>query len=163
MLLLNDFSTSVRKALEEIDQDWDSYDGLVVAGTHTPHDVEEMIEKIQEARKTGLPFYGECFGHQLASIEWARNVMGIKDATSEEFGEGTFIVKKRPELKVGLHDGESWWSNYEVIEEVEKDFMENRPPHMITVPFHPSYQSSQDNPHPLLVKFLTYAKSKSRA
>ena len=48
--------------------------------------------------------------------------MGIKNATSEEFGQGVFVVKKRPELKVGLHDGESWWSNYEVIEEVEKDF-----------------------------------------
>ena len=35
-------------------------------------------------------------------IEYARNVLGIKDATSEEFGQGTFIVKKLPQLKVGI-------------------------------------------------------------
>ena len=154
MLILSDFSTSVRKAFEEIDPPWDTYPGLVVCGSHSPHEAEEIIDQIRVARETGLPFYGECYGHQLACIEWARNKMGMRDATSEEFGHGTFVVKKRPELKVGLHDGESWWSNYEVIEEVEKDFMEHHPPHMITAPFHPSYQSSKYRQHPLLVHFI---------
>ena len=154
LTILNDFSVSVHRALQEIDPNYLSYDGLVVCGTHAPHDTEMMIEKIREARETGRVFYGECFGHQLACIEWARSVMGIPDATSEEFGKGTFVVVKRPKLKVGYVDGESWWSNYMVREDVEKNYIENKPKTFFLAPFHPSYQSRIGNFHPLLVKFL---------
>src|SRR3989339_1800464 len=98
MEIIGDFNTSVKKALDETDNNWENYDGLVVCGTHSPHDTETIIDRIREARGNNIPFYGECFGHQLACIEWARNVMGIKNATSEEFGQGVFVVKKRPEL-----------------------------------------------------------------
>ena len=153
MEILNDFNTSVRKAFDEIDPNWESYDGLVVCGTHSPHDVEMMIDKIREARETGRPFLGVCFGHQLAAIEYARNVLGIKDATSEEFGQGTFVVKKLPELNVGLKDGESYWNNYEVdLPGWEK------PKNFITVQYHPEYQSSKERPHPILKEFLKCSK-----
>ena len=104
MEILNDFNTTVKKALEEIDPNYQDYPGLVICGTHSPHDVEQMIEKIREAREYGTPFLGICFGHQLAAIEYARNVLGIKDATSEEFGKGNFVVYKLPQLNVGLHN-----------------------------------------------------------
>ena len=153
MELLNDFTVSVEKALEEINSNWRNYDGLIIAGTHSPHDVEMMIDKIREARETGRPFLGICFGHQLAAIEYARNVLRIKDATSEEFGQGTFVVKKLPELKVGLKDGESYWNNYEVdLPGWEK------PKNFITVQFHPEYQSSKERPHPILKEFLKCSK-----
>lgn len=158
MVILNDFSTSVRKALEEIDPNYEKYEGLVICGTHEPHDVEQMITKIKVAREMRTPFLGICFGHQLACLEWARNIMGIEDATSEEFGMGEFVVKKLPQLKVGLHNGETYWNNYEVREDIEKDFMKNRPPTMITSQFHPEYQSSEDKPHPLLVSFIKLCK-----
>ena len=149
MTILNDFTTSVKKALSEIDPNWIKYDGLIVAGTHTPHNVEEMIDSIRIAREENIPTLLICFGYQLGAIEWARNVKGIKDATSEEFSKtGTFVVKKRLELKVGLHDGETWWSNY--IVDIDWDI----PEHFVAVPFHPEYQSNKENPHPLLVKFL---------
>ena len=154
MEIVNDFQTSVRRALSEIDPHYEQYDALVICGTHAPHDTEEMIQKIKEARVSFRPFLGICFGHQLACIEWARNIMRIEDATSQEFGEGTFVVKKRPSLKVGLHDGETWWSNYEVIGKVEKDFLDYKPLTMITSAFHPEYQSSKDRPHSLLVSFI---------
>lgn len=147
MIILNDFSTSVHKALSEIDPKYMDYDGLVVCGTHSPHDVEEMIEKIRKARESGLPFLGICFGHQLAYVEWCRS-NGIADATSEEFGVGTIVVKKLPELKVGLHGGETYWNNYECIGEGIY------PKNFITCQYHPEYQSSKDKSHPLLVKFL---------
>lgn len=156
MQILNDYATSLNKALEEIDSKYLDYPGYCIAGTHAPHDVEEMISIIQRVRLTGTPFYGECFGHQLAAIEYARHVLGIKDATSEEFGEGTFVVKKLPQLKVGLFDGESYWNNYEVIPEILEQW--KKPENFITAQFHASYQSSKDKPHPLLVKFLNYAK-----
>lgn len=110
-----------------------------------------MISKIKEAKNKKAPFLGICFGHQLAAIEWAR-ANGIPDATSEEFGEGTFVVKKLPELKVGLFDGESYWHNYDVTIEWEKPY------NFYTTQSHPEYQSSKDKPHPLLVKFLDHAK-----
>lgn len=154
MEVLNDFSTSLRKALSEIDSKWEDYPGLIVCGTHTPHDTEVIIEKIRIARAVGRPFLGICAGHQLAAIQYARDILGIKDATSEEFGKGTYVVKKLPQLKVGLHDGESWWNNYEVVIDWEK------PEYFFTCQYHPEYQSSKDRPHPLLLSFINYAKAK---
>lgn len=156
MEILNDFSTSVAKALSEIDPKWRDYKGLIVCGTHSPHDVEHMIDQIEKARKEKIPALLICFGYQLAAIEYARNVLDIKDATSEEYGQGTFIVKKRPELKVGLHDGESWWSNYEVDPSFELNWA--IPDHFEAVPYHPEYGSSLDKPHPVLVDFINVCK-----
>lgn len=167
MKVLNDFNTTVEKALSEIDSKWWTYPGLIICGTHTPHDEEELINEIQKVRENGTPFLGICFGHQLAAIEYARNVLGVADATSEEFGKGEFIVYKLPNLKVGLYANqiyrldttyESYWNNYEV----RPGFLEiwQKPPNFITCQFHPEYQSSKDNPHPLLVKFIELCKSK---
>ena len=117
-------------------------------------ELDFLLNKIKEARELGLPYYGECFGHQLAAIEYARNILKIADATSEELGKGTWVVKKRPEgLKVGLYEGESYWNNYEVVIDWEK------PKNFFTAQYHASYQSSIDKPHNLLVNFLIYAKS----
>ncbi len=155
-MILNDFNTTVKKALSEIDEDFMDYKGLIVCGTHSPHDVDLMLHAIKEARETGIPFLGICFGHQLAAIEYARNVMGIKDATSEELGKGTWVVVKRPYLNVGLKDGESWWNHFEVIPEIEEKWM--KPSNFITCQYHPEYQSSKEKPHPLLVKFIELCK-----
>lgn len=149
MLLLNDFKTSVSRALSEINPKWRSLPGLIICGTHAPHDVEMMIDEIEKARKAGLPFLGICFGYQLAAIEYARNVDGIKNASSEEFSEkGTFVVVKRENIKVGFHEGESWWSNYTVVNHPKF------PDNFFVVPFHPEYSSRLGEPHPLLVSFL---------
>lgn len=151
MIILNDFNTSVEKALDEIDPKWRGYHGLIICGTHSPEskDVESQIKMIEIARQDGTPFLGICFGHQLSAIEYARTVMKIEDATSEEFGQGTLIVKKLPELHVGLHKGESYWNNYAPIWDTW-----DSPDNFITCQYHPEYQSSKDNPHPLLVKFI---------
>ena len=160
MEILSDFSTSVRRALEEIDPQYESYDGLVICGSHNPRleEVDFLISKIQEARETKRPFLGICYGHQLAAVEYARNVLGIKDATSEEFGvPGTFIVKKRASgLQVGLHEGDSYWNNYCV----DPEFYQKWPTldHFITCQFHPEYESSVNNHHPLLAKFIELCK-----
>ena len=140
------FKHQLSRRFDEIDKNWRNYQGLVIAGTHTPHDVEMMIDKIREARENSSPFYGECFGWQMAAIEYARNVLGIKDATSEEFGQGTFIVKKLPQLKVGIKKVgdryESYWNYYEVDLpnwEIPKNFF--------IAQYHASYQSAFFKPH----------------
>ena len=155
MDVINDFNTTVQKALSEIDPKWKQYNGIIVCGTHSPNYPESQIRLIGLARKDGTPFLGICFGHQLAAIEYARNILGIEDATSEEWGKGTFVVRKRKEgLKVGLYDGESYWNNFEVDYSLVPDFEKDKPKNFITCQFHPEYQSSKDNPHPLLIKFI---------
>ena len=153
MIVLGDFNTSVSKALSEIDPKWRDYTGLVVCGTHSPTNPEILIDEIRQARESGMPALLICYGHQLGAIEYARS-RGIKDATSEEWSEnGTFIVKKRPEgLKVGLHEGESWWSNYFV----DMEYIPND--NFVSVPYHPEYGSAIGIPHPDLVKFLNLCK-----
>lgn len=60
-------------------------DGVLVPGGFGTRGVEGKISAIKFARERQVPFFGICFGMQLASIEFARNVCGIQDATSHEF------------------------------------------------------------------------------
>jgi CTP synthase len=60
-------------------------DGVLVPGGFGDRGVEGKIAAIQRARERKLPFFGICFGMQLAVIEYARNQAGISEATSQEF------------------------------------------------------------------------------
>ncbi len=61
-------------------------DGILVPGGFGERGTEGKIKAIQYAREKNVPFFGICLGLQLAMIEFTRHVVGIKDATSEEFG-----------------------------------------------------------------------------
>jgi CTP synthase len=60
-------------------------DGVLVAGGFGERGIEGKIQSIQYARENKIPFLGICLGMQLAMVEFARNVLGIKEATSMEF------------------------------------------------------------------------------
>ncbi len=60
------------------------YDGIIVPGGFGNRGIEGKIKAINYIRENNIPFLGICYGMQLATIEYARNVAGIKDATSEE-------------------------------------------------------------------------------
>ena len=62
-------------------------DGILVAGGFGERGVEGKIEAIRCAREGKIPFLGICLGMQLSMIEYARNVLGLKDANSAEFDE----------------------------------------------------------------------------
>jgi len=62
-----------------------NYDGIVVPGGFGNRGVEGKIKAIEFCRKQKIPYLGLCFGMQLAVIEFARNVCGLKRATSTEF------------------------------------------------------------------------------
>jgi len=64
-------------------------DGILVAGGFGERGVEGKIESIQYAREEKIPFLGICLGMQLSMIEFARNVLGLKEANSIEFDENT--------------------------------------------------------------------------
>jgi CTP synthase len=60
-------------------------DGVLVPGGFGERGSEGKISAIRYCRENQVPFFGICFGMQMAAIEFARNVCGIKDATSREF------------------------------------------------------------------------------
>ncbi|MCR5311640.1 MAG: CTP synthase [Lachnospiraceae bacterium] len=64
-------------------------DGILVPGGFGYRGVEGKINAIRYAREKKIPFLGLCLGMQLSIVEFARNVCGLKDASSTEFDENT--------------------------------------------------------------------------
>jgi len=64
-------------------------DGLLVAPGFGHRGVEGKIVAVKYARENGLPFFGICLGMQMAAIEFARNVLCLKDAHSTEMDPDT--------------------------------------------------------------------------
>lgn len=64
-------------------------DGLLVAPGFGHRGVEGKIVAVKYARENGLPFFGICLGMQMAVIEFARNVLGLKNAHSTEMDPHT--------------------------------------------------------------------------
>jgi CTP synthase len=62
-----------------------SADGILVPGGFGERGVEGKIRAVEFARTENVPFFGICLGLQLATIEFARNVAGLKAANSAEF------------------------------------------------------------------------------
>ncbi len=60
--------------------------GILVPGGFGGRGIEGKIAAIQFARERKLPYFGICFGMQLAVLEIARNVAGLENASSTEFG-----------------------------------------------------------------------------
>ena len=63
--------------------------GIIVPGGFGDRGIEGMILSAQYAREHDIPYFGICLGMQIAVIEFARNVAGIKDACSGEFEHPT--------------------------------------------------------------------------
>lgn len=78
--------------------------GILVPGGFGERGSEGKLVAIEYARESGVPFFGICFGMQLAAIEFAKNVCGIADATSREFASANksqrnFIIDFMEEQK----------------------------------------------------------------
>ncbi|MBI2273988.1 MAG: CTP synthase [Bacteroidetes bacterium] len=74
---------------ENVSEKLDGLDGLLVAPGFGHRGIEGKIVAVQYAREKGLPFFGICLGMQMAVIEYARNVLGLKDAHSTEMDTTT--------------------------------------------------------------------------
>ena len=85
------------------------YDGVIVPGGFGSRGIEGKISAIQFLRENKIPFLGLCYGMQLAVIEYARNVLGLKDANTTEINRDTKnpVIDIMPEQKKNLED-----SNY---------------------------------------------------
>jgi CTP synthase len=64
-------------------------DGIVVPGGFGDRGIEGKIDAVQYARENGIPYLGICLGMQVAVIEAARNLAGLKGAMSTEFDKDT--------------------------------------------------------------------------
>ena len=64
-------------------------DGILVAPGFGERGLEGKIAAVQFARENNIPFFGICLGMQCAVIEFARNVLGLKDASSTEMNANT--------------------------------------------------------------------------
>ena len=75
-------SKNVNKILKE-------FNGVLVAPGFGERGVEGKIKAIEYVRKNKIPFFGICYGMQMAVIEFSRNVLCIKDANSTEVNPKT--------------------------------------------------------------------------
>ena len=72
---------------ENVDEILGGLDGIIVPGGFGQRGIEGMIRAAKYARENNVAYFGICLGMQIAVIEYARNVLGIKDANSGEFDE----------------------------------------------------------------------------
>lgn len=83
-------------------------DGVIVPGGFGQRGTEGMISAIKYVRENNIPFFGVCLGMQMASVEFARDAVSLKDANSTEMDPAT------PYPVVGLMDSQkkdhkNWW------------------------------------------------------
>ena len=81
-----DDEETIRAELEDVH-------GIIVPGAFGERGAEGKINAVRFARENDVPFFGICYGMQMAVIEAARNLLGVEDATSSEFdGTGRKVV-----------------------------------------------------------------------
>jgi CTP synthase len=76
-------------------------DAVIVPGGFGQRGVEGKIAAVRYCRENGLPYLGICLGFQVAVIEFARNVLALRDADSTEFNPATPhpVISELPEQK----------------------------------------------------------------
>ena len=84
-----DFIDCEKVTKENAKEMLEKYNGIVVPGGFGNRGIEGKIATIQYVRENNIPFLGICLGMQMAVVEFARNVLGYKDANSEEFDEAS--------------------------------------------------------------------------
>ncbi len=86
---------------ENIDQILGNLDGILVPGGFGERGIEGKILTAKYARENKIPYFGICLGMQVAVIEFARNVAGLKEAHSTEFDPETPypVIDLMPEQK----------------------------------------------------------------
>ena len=90
---------------ENADELFSDVDGILVPGGFGDRGIDGKIEAIRYARTHGLPFLGLCLGMQLSIVEFARDVIGLKDAHSVELDPQTTnpVIHIMPD-QIGIED-----------------------------------------------------------
>ena len=84
-----DYVNAEELEIQDVNEVLKDMDAILVPGGFGERGTEGKMQAIKFARENGVPFLGICLGMQLAVIEYARNVVGISDASSTEFNRST--------------------------------------------------------------------------
>ena len=84
-----EYVNSEKVNIKNVEKKLKDLDGILVPGGFGSRGVEGKILSIRYARENKIPFFGICLGMQCACIEFARNVIGLEGANSEEFDPET--------------------------------------------------------------------------
>ncbi len=84
-----------------------AFDGVVVPGGFGESGIEGKIKAIKYVRENKIPYFGLCYGMQLATVEYARHVVGLKDANTTEINPETAhpVIDIMPEQKKHMEEG----------------------------------------------------------
>ncbi|HRY82162.1 MAG TPA: CTP synthase [Candidatus Moranbacteria bacterium] len=98
-------SESFEKEPEKLEE-LKNYDGVIIPGGFGSRGIEGKIKVIEFLRTNKIPFFGLCYGMQLAVVEYARNILGLKDANTTEIDRKTKnpVIDIIPEQKKNLED-----------------------------------------------------------
>jgi CTP synthase len=102
-------------------KDLKNYDGIVVPGGFGSRGVEGNLKAIEYARVNKIPYFGLCYGMQMIVIEYARNVLGLKDANTREVNPNSknmvidIMESQKENLKNNLYGGSMRLGAYKAI------------------------------------------------
>lgn len=98
-----------------------NYDGIVVPGGFGSRGVEGIISAVRFARENKIPYFGLCYGMQILVIEYARNVLGLKDTSTREVNPKSknlvidVMESQKELLKNNLYGGSMRLGEYKTI------------------------------------------------
>jgi CTP synthase len=97
------------------------YDGIVVPGGFGSRGVEGNLKVVKFVRENKIPYLGLCYGMQMMVIEYARNVLGLKDAHTREVNPNSknlvidIMESQKEHLKNNLYGGSMRLGGYDAI------------------------------------------------
>ncbi|MFA5932291.1 MAG: CTP synthase [Candidatus Paceibacterota bacterium] len=97
------------------------YDGIVLPGGFGARGVEGNLSVVRYARENKIPYFGLCYGMQMMVIEYARNILGLKDANTREVNPGSknmvidIMESQKEILKNNLYGGSMRLGGYKAI------------------------------------------------
>ena len=98
-----------------------NYDGIIIPGGFGSRGVEGNLNVIKFVRENKIPYFGLCYGMQMMVIEYARNVLGLKDANSREVNPNSknmvidIMESQKELLKNNLYGGSMRLGEYKAI------------------------------------------------
>ncbi|MFA5095050.1 MAG: CTP synthase [Candidatus Paceibacterota bacterium] len=97
------------------------YDGIIIPGGFGSRGVEGNLNVIKFIRENKIPYFGLCYGMQMMVIEYARNVLGLKDANTREVNPNSknmvidIMESQKELLKNNLYGGSMRLGEYKAI------------------------------------------------
>ncbi|XP_020968275.1 CTP synthase 1 isoform X2 [Arachis ipaensis] len=156
-------------------------EGILVPGGFGDRGVQGKILAVKYARENRIPFLGICLGMQIAVVEFARSVLGVKDATSTEFDPNTkspYVIFMPEGSKTHMGGTMRLGSRRTYFQTKEcksaklygcRSFIDERHrhryeiaelpnhPYFVGVQFHPEFKSRPGKPSPLFLGFIAAA------